>query len=296
MSTTRVDIRLGLLKKKKEQKRHGVKITRRKDMMLTRRFIVDHRGNLLHDLAREKPSCGLDELLSAGTVSTFCEPPEIALASGYGVCPNCIGRSITDTFNGTNTVLFVMQLPQRGASQLDGVLEREEFTIRMSAIHNELDDERKLVGAIADNNARTVFYQAFRRDRDDMCDDTEPDMILQVGSGDGPDDDVIIDVFAPMLVLRNEAARQPAMTKLVQELAAIGVIHKALDVHARRYRYRNALLFFHACETVDEWVRNRPDAKCSMSSAGASAPSGSVTPYVNASPDGTVYAGATYHK
>jgi len=295
MPSNDVDKRMDLLKKAGVEKRHGITLRTRDDLAKTRRFICDSEGRLVHDLAREKPSCGVDDLLSRGVATTFCESLEKAISAGYGVCPDCIGRSPTDTFAGDSTVLFVLYLPARGATPLDGVLEREAFGLRLGAIHNDRDDEARLVSAIDGNKARGVFYQAFRRQSqgDELTGSGAPDKIVSLGGGTQGADDVLVDMFVPRSVSGNADALHETAEKLVQELMSIGVIRRALEVHARRYRYRDLAVYFHSCESVDDWVRHRPNAKCSSSSSGAS--SGSVTP-TGGSSGGTYYAGVTYHK
>jgi hypothetical protein len=303
------------LKSNKKHAKHGYKIKGRKDLINCGRFLVDNEDMIIHDLAREKDNCELDPLFEQKKAETYTKSLRDAISEGFVTCEECIGTSPKETFEGKNTVLYVMNLPIRSGDPMDGVLERESFKRRLSIIHNNPSDEQSLARILTRHKVGSVFYQAsrLRTKKNDPTVWGEPDVVFPFNPNQRPtlssSDDVLTDMLVPSAILNDENKLQEFAATFTGALLEVHTIRQSFKKHAHRYGYRDLAIYAHICDTVDDWLIHRPSPKCSYDSGGASntliqnlyeeQTGGSITPDVSVRVDEhefSVWIGVKYYK
>lgn len=255
----------------------GQKITSRRQLRGGFRFLSDTGEMIIHDLAGEKDTCDLEELFERGEATVHIRPLSDAESAGFKTCSRCIGDSAEKTFNGTTTALFVMHLPRnRSTTQLDGVLERENFTGRLlSGVKNNHADELRLLEVMRQHKVETVFIQARRARAADLDPKRwgEPEIVSSLNpdltASMSPANDVLTDIFTPISVMGDEAGSNGKVRTLVEDLLSVETIRNEIAGHGRRYGYRDLACYYHVVDSVDDWVVHRPHPKCTSCSGGA---------------------------
>jgi hypothetical protein len=250
----------------------GQKIASRKRIPAGTRFVADRSTGLIHDLARERPYCGLEDAFRSGTAEAFMRPLSKAKSTGLRVDEACIGGKPNDTFDGSKTVLLQMYAPPRDPDVLRDLNERLDFHLRLAIGFERHGDRPEMHERLARLKIPAVFYQAMRitYPRRDNTVWGEPSATIEVNAAAGPGQDVLADLFIPRALDADEASIDRLAQRVMNALFRVKSVRTAFAKHFVRHGYRRLLVHGHVCDTVDEWIVPRPRADCGQDTGGSS--------------------------
>jgi hypothetical protein len=261
------------------QQRHrrpadGDSIASRKRIPRGTRFLIDQRAGLVHDLAREKPECGLEGAFKGGGARIWMRPLRTATKEGLRLHHLCIGSRASDTFVGTETILLTMNAPLRPANIVRDLVEREQWGLRLAFGFEGNGDRLAMHDRLDRLGIPAIFSQAHRRRGPDQEKEAwgKPTIRIAIGREQRKpnfDDDVLADLFIPQALYRDATKIDAFTGRVMKALFSTKTLREAFDGHHRRYGYGDLVVYGHTCDTIDDWITPRPSPDCGEWSLGS---------------------------